>query len=248
MVGAWVRLRLQSRLAYRGDLVLASLGDVLLAAVGLVMLGTIFLHVDRLAGFTARDVLLGWGLAQASLGLFQAAFAGLYAMNRQYLLQGDLDRVLLRPVDPWLQVMLDHLNPGALLTSLAGLAVFAWAVEPGFELLLLPVFVVCGALLVAGILTATAALGFFVHHEGSAVGLVHQLAGFAPWPVTILPGPFALIALPFAFAGFVPATLYMDRPEWWPLALAQPVVGVAVFVAGLAFWRLGLRRYGSAGS
>jgi ABC-2 type transport system permease protein len=57
-----------------------------------------------------------------------------------------------------------------------------------------------------------------------------------------------LTAVPFAFAGFVPATYYMDRPGWATLALVQPLVGLACIAAGYGFWRVSLRRYASSGS
>ena len=255
-LAAYLAMRLKARLAYRGDLLVAAAGDVLVATVGLAAVGVLFHHTDTLGGFGVWEVLLGWGLAQTSLGVFWTLFPGLYALNRQYLLQGELDRVLLRPLDPYLQVMLDHVNPGGLLLSAVGLGVFLWAAAASGlawsvgMVLLFPVIVLCGTLLVAGVLTATAALGFWMHHEGSAVGLVYQFAGFAPYPLTILPRPFAFLVtavLPFAFVGFLPATLYMDRPAWWPLAIAQPLVGLVVFFLGWGFWRFSLRRYGSAG-
>lgn len=253
---AWLRARLQARLAYRGDLAFALLGDLVLALVGLVAAGTLFHHVSDLRGYDLHDVLMSWGLAEASLGLFWTLFGGLYAFNRQYLLDGELDRVLLRPVHPYLQVLLDHVNPGALALVALGLGVFGWGAAGAgvswtvLQIVLLPVYPLAGALVIAGVLTATASLGFWFRHPGSAVGLVGQFTGFAHWPVAVLPGPFralVLTALPFAFAGFVPATLFMERSAWIPWALAQPIVGASAFAAGYALWRLSLPRYTSAG-
>ncbi|MBW2253734.1 MAG: ABC-2 family transporter protein, partial [Deltaproteobacteria bacterium] len=256
MRGAWsyLLMRAKVRLAYRGDLALSVLGDLLVAMVGLAAVAVLYHHVSHIRGYDLWEVLTSWGLAQATLGVFWTAFGGLNTLNRQYILGGDLDRVLLRPLDPYLQVMLDHLDPGALLLTVLGLGVFTWGWLGGgahggvSHLVLLPVFLLCGALLIAGLLTAAAALGFWFHHQGTAVGLLSQFSGFAHYPLEVLPRPWAILvttALPFAFTGFLPATFYMDRPEWAPLVVLQPLIGISLFAAGYGFWRVSLRRYES---
>lgn len=255
MLRAWLAMRTKVGLAYRGDLLFAVLGDAVVALVGLAALGVLFTHAEHIAGFDLADLLMAWGLAQAALGVHGAAFSGLTALNRQYLVRGGLDRVLLRPGNPYLQIMLEHLRPGALAITALGLTAFCWGwmlggVGSATRLVMVPVFVAGGALLVAGLLTATATLGLWTRHEGSAVGLVSQFAGFAHVPPAVLPRGFAVLVtavIPFAFAGFVPATWFQGRDEWAWMALAQPALGVVVFTAGYSFWRASLPRYGSVG-
>lgn len=256
---AWrtlVGLRVKALLARPGDLLAGLLGDVVVALSGLLVIAALFYRVDDLAGFSSGEILVAWGLAQAALGVAQTLFAGLSSLNRRYLLGRDLDRVLLRPLDPFGQVMVEHLDPGGLVRGLVGLSVVAYgAAAVGVPLGAGAVGAVVawtlgGGLLIAGVLAAAASTGFLVRHEGSAVGLVTQFQGLGHVPLPILPGPFAaaaLTVLPFALTGFVPAMALCGRPEWFGLAAAQPVLGIAAFALGRLAFARGLARYGEIG-
>ena len=253
----YIAMRLKVRLAYRGDFLFNLTAEALTPAVGLLMVLSIYHHVPTVRGYSVNEVLLGWGLGQSSLGLFWVVFSGLSVFNRLYLIEGGLDRTLLRPLNPFVQVLVDHLNVENLPTVGMGLAVFAmgamglgqgWSAA---QWLMLPVFIVSGAMVVGGVLTAVSAVGFWTHHQGSATGLVYTLTGFGYYPLSFLPRVVAVLlctVLPFAFMGFIPATFYMDRPMWIPIALSQPLVGCACMAVGYGFWRLSLRRYASTGS
>lgn len=254
---AYLSMHLKVKLAYRGDFAFNALGDVVVTTVGLFLVATIFTHVPEVRGYDVYEVLVCWGFAESSLGVFWVLFQGLYAVNRQYILGGDLDRLLLRPLDPYLQILLDHLHwedvpvlgLGLLVLSVGMSGLDAgWSAE---RLLLLPVFIGCGALVIGGCLTAVTAMGFWMHHQGSAIGLAYQLTVYGRYPLDFLPRPLAVFVstvLPFAFAGFIPATWYMDRPEWHGLALLQPVIGMGCMAAGYSFWMYSLRRYASTGT
>lgn len=249
--------RVKVRLAYRADLLVNALGDVMIAAVGPLFLGTMFQHVRHVGDWTGPEVLFCWGFAEAIVGLFFFAFSGLYQVNQRYILGGELDRVLLRPVDPLAQVLLDNLSLEDLPILVLGVAVMVGAVAwglppvPWWKWALLPVFLAAGTGVLGGLLTALGSLGFHLHHRGTAVGLVFQLSTFTRYPLDLFGRPlrwFLTFVLPLGFAGFYPAVFFLDRPEWHAYALAQPFIGLACLAGGYAAWRFGLSRYTSSGS
>jgi ABC-2 type transport system permease protein len=250
---AFLTLRGHALLSRPGDLAAGLLGDLVVALSGLLVIAALFSRTTSIAGFGAGEVLVAWGLAQAALGLAQGLFAGLFVLNRRYLLGGELERVLLRPLDAYAQVMAEHLDPGGLVRVIVGFGVVWWgAARAGVALAPTALAAVCawtlgGALLIAGVLTAAASLGFRIRHEGSAVGLIAQFQGLAHVPLPVLPVPFAAVALtvlPFALTGFVPAMALCGRPEWTVLAAVQPAIGLAAFVLGRVAFARGLARYG----
>lgn len=256
-LAAWVAQRVKVRLAYRGDFVFQALGDAVITLVGLFLIATIFTHVPDVRGWDVHELLVCWGMAEACLGTFWVVFQGIYAINRTYILGGELDRLLLRPVDPFVQILLDNLHLEDVPVIGLGLVVLAVGAQgvavtwgPA-EVLMLPVMVVSGALVIGGLLTAVTALGFWVHHQGSAIGLAYQLTVYGRYPLDFLPRPLAILvstAMPFTFAGFLPATWFLDRPEWHPYAAIQPLVGVVVMFAAHRFWTWSSRRYASTGT
>ncbi|RME25865.1 MAG: hypothetical protein D6798_07960 [Deltaproteobacteria bacterium] len=249
-------MRAKVRLAYRGDFLLNAVGDFIVAGIGLVFLWAIFSHVPDIRGWSFHEVLFIWGMGEAAAGLFFVLFQGLWALNQQYVLRGELDRVLLRPLDAYVQIMLDHLNLEDLPVALLGLGMMAWAREglPSFSLaqwLMLPVFLACGVLVLAGVLTAFSSLGFRILHRGTAVGLVYQASAFNRYPIDIFSRPIQRLltwVVPFAFVAFFPATWYLGRTRWLGWAAVQPVVAVAVFGLARWLWGRGLRHYRSPGS
>jgi ABC-2 type transport system permease protein len=256
VVRLYLAQRLKVRLAYRLDFVINALGDVLLAAVGWVFLATLFRNVDALGDYSPSEVVFCWGFAECVVGLFFVLFQGLWVLNQRYILGGDLDRVLLRPVDPYAQVLLDNVSYEDLPIALLGGVVMAAAAPglggvPAWHWALLPVLLLAGACVLGGLLTAVCSAGFHLHHRGTAVGLVFQLSTFTRYPIDLFAAPLRLLltwALPLAFAGFYPASFLLNRPEWHPYALAQPFVGLASLGLGYAAFRFGLSRYTSTGT
>lgn len=252
----WLAQRLKVRLAYRADFFVTVLGDALLAAVGLVFLRTLFTHVDALGTYTAAEVLFCWGFAETAVGMFFVLFSGLWSLNQRYIVGGELDRVLLRPADPYLQVLVDNVSWEDVPIALLGAAVMAVAAPglgdiPAWRWLALPVLLVGAAGVLGGILTTVSSAGFHLHHRGTAVGLVFQLSTFTRYPIDLFAAPLRLLltfALPLGFAGFYPASFLMNRPEWHAYAVVQPFVGAAAMAIGYGAFRFGLRRYASSGT
>jgi ABC-2 type transport system permease protein len=248
--------RLKARLAYRGDLVASMVSNVLVAGVGLVFLGALFSNVPALGGWSAAQLRFTWGFAETVVGLYYFAFSGLTVFNVRYVLGGELDRVLLRPVDPLLHVLLDNASFEDLPVALLGLAVMLHAAPSlppveAWRWALLPLMLAGGLASLGGVLVALASLGFHMQHRGTAgVGLVFQLSTYSRYPLDLFARPLRWLltfVLPLGFAGFYPAALYLSRPEWTAHALATPLVGGVCLIGGAAAWRFGLSRYSSAG-
>ncbi len=255
-LAAYARVTVLTRLTWRGDWLLTVFAHALSSFAGLLVVWAMYRNASVIAGHTQSDALLVWGFAMASQGLFWTLFGGVFVANRRYLVGGDLDRLLLRPIDPLLQLLLDHIKPEHLASLLLGLGVILTALwgraDVAFvHLLAIPAQVALGSLLIAGLLLSLASLGFWMQHRGSAVGLASEMAGYAAYPLSFLPDPLALLMVtlvPFAFTAAAPASLFMHQPRWGWLWMAQPVVCLAVAAAGLAMWKLSLHRYSSAGS
>ena len=255
---AWKMIlqRAKVRLAYRADFLIMAVGDVLLAAVGLLFLTTLFHHLPGLGGWSAAEVLYCWGFAEAAVGLFFVVFGGLFVLNQRYIVGGELDRVLLRPLDPYAQVLLDNVSWEDLPVLFLGIGAMAWAAPDlgdvaAWRWAMVPLLVVTSACVLGGLLTTVSSAGFHLHHRGTSVGLVFQLSTFTRYPLDLFHPALRLLltfALPLGFAGFYPASLVLHATEWHPYALVQPVVGIAALALGYAAFRFGLTRYASSGT
>lgn len=247
--------RLRAATADPADLLARVLGDLLVAGVGLVFLWAVFAPVPDVRGWTRPEALLVWGLAEAASGLAQAAFHGLWTQNQRYVMTGDLDRLMLRPVDPLLALLAEQVMPGHLTLALGGVAMVGLAAVDlppmGLEIWLgLGGAVLGGAALQGGLMLLVAAVGLRVPHRGRTVGLAAQAAAFARYPLDIFPGWLALVlvsVVPMGLVAAVPGAAALGRLP--TLALAAPLVaGAALLSAGVVTWRIALRGYASTGS
>jgi ABC-2 type transport system permease protein len=197
-------------------------------------------------GWTRDEVLLCVGFAEASQGTFWLLFDGLQHLNRQYLREAGLERVLSRPMDPYWQLLRDHLRPEAIPTALLGLGIVLWLLP--WAAVTVPVFALGGAALLGGVLTVAASSGFWVRHPGTAIGLAWQLSAAGQYPPALLPPALRFLVtfvVPFAMTGYVPAAWCLGRIG--SIALLQPIVGLAAFGVGYAVFLAGVGRWGRRG-
>jgi len=175
---------------------------------------------------------------------------------------GWMDRILLRPVSPLLQVMLFQFRANGIGDLVVGLIAFAKALS-GIDVAWTPlavadlVFVIAGSMLLeAGMLLAIAALSFRVVRTDSLIWWADDLGNsFANYPLTVFPfvARFLLTwIVPIAFLGFFPASALLGRADAVPfsplLAYGAPIVGVGVFIAAVGAWRKGVRHHRSTGT
>ena len=247
---------LKRRLAYRGDLLVQSLDELLRGLVALAMLQIYLGTSHHLAGWTADQLLFVLGFSLVPVALFHCLGSNLYQLNTRYIIEGNLDRVLLRPYPVFLQICFDRLAIEDLSGVVLGVAIMAVAAAriPGFDygplhLLSLLLMLASALGVVLAVFLAFAASGFWFEDRVGMVPPVYNLMELGRWPTTLY-APWLKLTLtcviPFSFAGVLPAGVFVGGPLW-PLWVTPLVAGAALLVANL-LWRMGLSRYSSSGS
>jgi ABC-2 type transport system permease protein len=258
---AWLMLliTLKRRLAYRGDLLLQGLDEICRGAVALAMLEIYALKTPHLAGWTPEQLFFVMGFSLTVVGLFHTFCGNLYSLSSTYIIQGNLDRVLLRPFPSFLQICFDRLAIEDLTGVALGITVMVTAANrlpdahfgPGQILLLLLLMASAFAIVVA-VFMGFAATGFWFEDRVGMVPPVYNLMEFGRWPTAIYHPVLRFMItwiVPFAFVAFHPASLFVGGPGVSPLQpLLTPLVAVLALIVSTTLWRTGIRRYGSAGS
>jgi len=117
---AYVSMLTKARLAYRADFLVQVGSDLLLQAVDLAFLAVVFSRVRALSGWSFDEALFLYGFFLIPFALFNASFAALSDLGGRYVVGGELDRILTRPLHSLLQVQLELLRPQALNGVLLG--------------------------------------------------------------------------------------------------------------------------------
>ena len=250
---------LKRRLAYRGDLILQGLDEIMRGVMAFAMLSVYVARTPEVAGWTRAELTFILGFSMVPIALFHCLCGNLYQLSSVYIIQGNLDRVLLRPYPSFLQVCFDRLGIEDLSGAVLGFLVMAAAVAklPHFSydplhLALLALLMVSAFGVVVAVFMAFAASGFWFEDRVGMVPPVYNLMDFGKWPNQIYHPALRLLitfVIPFSFVAFYPAGMFTghaDAPV--AMALATPVVALVSLTLAAAMWRAGVRRYSGAGS
>lgn len=214
-----------------------------------------------LKGWSLGDLVFIYGLAILAWGLCVGIFMQFRDVE-EYVVRGDFDRFLVRPLSPFLHLLAHRFQIFNLGQFLFG----AWALWyagrwagilwSGPRIVFLVGVVSGGALILGGALVLVGALALWFYRTSALYWTVIMPARQLTWyPVTIFPRPVQVLlvfVLPFAFINFFPAHVFLDRMHdvlFHPaLAYLTPLVGIAFMGIALLVWRLGLDQYKSSGS
>lgn len=248
----------KTRLAYRSDFWIEVMSDLLSQALNLIFIWVVFRHTSSLGGWSQAEVIFVYGFFMIPYGIFGMIF-NVWNFGERYIVKGEMDRILTRPAHSLLQVLLENVDPPALVGSAVGAVIMAscWA-ELGlpfhlYDLLLIALFVIGAVLVYAGIYTALAAISFFSDSPTGIMPLMYNIQNYGRYPVNIYNKAIRFLLtwlLPFAFAGVIPASYFLeDKGDGMSsLAWLTPVMGLVVFGLGLSLWNYGVKRYRGAGS
>lgn len=248
---------LKMRMAYRVDFFIDLAANLFALGVQLSILTVIFAKVDALKGWTFEQVLFIYGFALLPLGLFNIVSINLYRFSEKYIVEGNFDRVLLRPISPLAQVLCESFNVSGLNELLLGSGIMIYAgiqlelsfgVIDGFALLMLAI---TASLIYIGVFLGLTSVSFWHEDRMGLAPPVYNVIRFSRYPITIyspLVRFFLTFVLPFAWVAFYPATYFIGSGEFQRVALFTPLVGFAVFALAYFIWSRGLRQYASTGS
>jgi ABC-2 type transport system permease protein len=257
IVGAYFAQFLKTRLAYRADF-LVDLGANLFAiAVQLTTLTVIFSKVPELKGWTFDQVLFIYGFSLVPSGLFNIVSINLYRFAEHYIADGNLDRVLLRPINALAQVMFESFNLTGLNEMILGTGIVVFAgsklgltVGP-VDVLVFLLVAPSAALIYAAVFLGLSSVSFWFEDRMGLAPPIYNVIRFSRYPLTIYGRwvqAFLTFVLPFAWVAYMPATWFVGDADIRAWALLTPVVALLVGSLSYGIWRAGVRRYASTGS
>jgi ABC-2 type transport system permease protein len=253
--------RLRSDLEYRVSFVLFTLGQFTITALDFVAVLIIFSNVHALKGWTVGEVAFLYGLGNLAFALADL-FVSAVEILQVHVREGSLDRFLLRPASPLVQIIADQFSlrrigkviEGALVLAVGcAAAPIHWT--PG-RVVMLFVSLVSGAAIFSGVWVFATCLCFWWVDAREAANAVTYGGGFlAQYPLGVYGDVLRRVlafTVPVAFANYFPAVYILGRtdrlgaPVWFEFA--GPLVAVIVALVAAGMWRTGLRHYRGTGS
>lgn len=244
-------------LEYEADFWILVAAAVLTQGVGLVFLAVVFRRIPTIHGWSFWEVVVVYAMVYLAEGVGSLFFEGTWRIA-WYVNQGEMDRVLVRPLSPILQVLSSEVGlngfgnlvlGGALLGTALGHVHVDWTIGR----VLLAVMLLASAVAVKlGLSLASNASAFWINAPFSTFAFsLHSLGELARFPINIyalgIRGVITFV-LPFAFVSFFPASAILghDTSKW--IGLLTPAVAAYCLAMGVWLFRVGLNRYESAGN
>lgn len=248
-----------ARLSYKVDFFAAIVANVAATLSGLLFI--IFLingqSVTSIQGWSRDEVLFIYGYSMISMSIFSTFAINLYQFGDRYVIQGQFDRVLLRPVNSLFQVIFESFNLDTFGTLLTGIGVIAYSsqrlgIHYGLlDLGWLIVSTVSGAIILISVFVTVASVSFHFEDRIGISAPVYNMINFGRYPVSIFNRALQFILswlIPFAFVAFYPATHFLRRDGFLLLCYSTPLIALASTAVAGAAWRFGTARYSSTGN
>jgi ABC-2 type transport system permease protein len=236
-----------------------SIAGLVIEGTGLAVVWTMLSRFNTIRGWTFSEMLYLYGFLMLTSSFTTLVFS--FSPGFQWVVrEGQFDRYLVRPLPPLVQLMTSRLHVPNVGPFLGGVIIFIaantlvridWSPATGLYLILA---LIGSCLLQAAFNLVIAGLTFRLLSTNVLFNLVSNLFRFTYYPLTIFTSPlrfFLTFILPFAFMGYLPATVLLNRTGEISIpvifAYLAPLAGIILVVPGYWFFSRQIRYYQSAG-
>ena len=254
----YLAMNLKSVLEYRLSTWLVAAGQTLTTLFSFISLNLLFRRFGSLAGWIFAEAALCFCVTGTAFALSECFARGFDLFSRM-IIQGEFDRVLLRPRNTMIQVLgakTEISRLGRVILSAAILCVIipmtgiAW--NPS-KVITLTLMILGGASVFTGVFILGATVCFFTL-EGLEVINIFSDGGreLASYPLPVYGKwitRFFTFIIPFGCMNYLPLLYLTGRAGQWPyLYMLMPLAGFLFLLPCALVWRIGVRHYSSAGS
>ena len=238
------------------DFFMGLIGFFLTQATGIIFLYLVFQQIPTLQGWTLDQLIFIYGFAQIPRGIDHLFTDNIWLVAWRWVINGEFDRYMLRPMNVFFQVVSEKLQPDALGELLIGTTLVIMSVQKGVVTVspahvgLFIVSIFTGALIYTSIKTFFAAFAFWIKRSGIFLQVAYELADFAKYPTDIYHKGIQFIItwiIPFAFVAYLPASFFLGKEGAWVIGV-ESIIALVFWCIAYGLFNYGLKYYESAGN
>ena len=246
---------IKTRTEYRVDFIINVATAVTMQMAALGFFWVIFHSTQSLGGWMASEVLILFGLTAITIALSELFLNGIW-MLPFYIINGEMDRLMVYPVRGLLFMMLSRPELHALGNLASGIAMLViGGLQTGLDpaqWAMTPYWVLCGMLIYGSLLVGLGCISFFAVGPWSNPMMVgFHTHNASRYPLHIYPGwlRFFLMSLyPAGLAIYLPVRFIRGEAPLWQALAAPGLASLACIFIALQIWNFSLKRYQSTGS
>lgn len=257
-----LKMSILARLQYRADSIVAALAVFLREATGIIVIYLALMKFDCINEWNVDEMLFLFSLLFITYSIIVVLFADLRDFSCM-IREGRFDRLMVRPRGLLFQLISNNADViAACGHGMLGLVLFvvsAGRVGIHWDFLTVIYYittVVGGVLIQGGMFIIFSSLSFYFVETNSIRDIFYwNMRRFAGYPISIynkLIQVIMIYVVPFAFVNYFPAQYLLRKPDMkeYPeiYLYIAPVVGIVIYMAAYAFWRISVKHYKSTGN
>ncbi|MEM7131515.1 MAG: ABC-2 family transporter protein [Chloroflexota bacterium] len=258
-----LKVNIKAQMEYRTDFLVSVIHILLLQLGNLALIWVILAKFQTINGWGFGEIAFLLGLRLLSHGLFVVFNVEILWGLKSYIIDGEFDRFLLKPVNPLMLLIGNKVELRGLTDFVSGIVILAIAtslldLQWTFTKLAVLVAVILGSILIEmAVYLAASSASFWILNLEALNSIVFQFhEQYILYPVSIYGRPIQYVltfVIPFAFINFYPSLYFLNKTSgglFHPVfAYLTPLVGILSFTLSYVFvWNKGLLAYQSAGS
>lgn len=252
----FVSMHLKRSMAYRKSFFMSMVGQFLISFSAFLGMWFLLSRFGTVGGYTLGECLLCAGVTLSAFSLAECFFRG-FDRFPAYIREAAFDRVLLRPRGLMFQVLCDQIEFARLGKLIQSFAMLAWGIAASpvvwtpWRALVLVLMVAGGTVVFAALFILYAALCFFTLEGLEFMNIfTHGMREYGVYPLDVFGGElqkFCTYVIPYTLFQYYPLMALLGRDSRWYRGL-YPLLTPLFLIPCVALWRLGVRKYASAGS
>lgn len=251
-----MKLKLKSQLEYRLSFILTFISQIGVFFTYYFMTVALFQRFDNIKGFTLYEVLLCFSIIHFGFAFNETFFRGIDKFDK-FIIDGSLDRLLVRPRGVLYQVICSEMDFVKVARIIQSLIIFFIAISHLniewniINILLIIAMFLSSIILFFGIFLLMASYCFITIHGLEVRNLLTDGGKqMAQYPIGIFRKGFIFIftfIIPYASVNYYPL-LYLLGKSNNTLHLLSPLLIVVYLIPCFLSFKIGLKHYSSTGS
>jgi len=231
------------------------IADIVMQLGGLILLGVIFEHTKILGGWNVNEAFIIYAIAQINFSIFSFFAGNIYRLSARYIFNGDLNKLLLRPINTLIQICIEELYFGDVGAFLVGIVVLIkhlsistinFGTEAIFKFIILSLL---SFVILTAIFIIFSAINFlFINTQGFQLIILRNI-NLSRYPSNIFPKTIKMIftfVIPYTFIGFFPAKGLFNLLSFKSIIMLSIFVIFMIFIS-FKIWNECVKKYNSPG-
>lgn len=254
----YLEVFLKSEMQYRASFVMLSIGQFFVIFSTFASVIFLFQKFGSLKGWNLYEVALCFAVIHIAFSISECCARGFDSFSKN-VVNGDFDRILVRPRSTIVQVMGSKFEFNRIGRLIQGLCILIWAVSnlsikwTIFKVITLILMIASGTFIFTGVFILGATLSFWTI-QGIEVVNIFTDGGrdLAQYPLNIYKDwarKFFTFILPFGCVNYLPLMFILDRANQNNfLYMITPLYGMIFIIPCIWIWSFGVKHYKSTGS